>query len=258
MTGNLNIIILYTMKLIKNIIARILAIWALIVFVSTMLLLFPFYMICFILPDPQKSIYHRSLSQIWMGTFLLLSGCTFKVNGKEVFDGLENAIIVCNHNSLIDIPVSTPFLARANKTIAKKSFVYVPLFGWIYQFATVIVDRKNNESRRKSYEEMKRVLNNGLDMLIYPEGTRNKTNKPLKSFYDGAFRLAVDTKKPIVPVIILNTKKILPAKPILFLRPGKIILNILPPISPIGHTSESLKKLVFDIMAEHYQKNNKS
>jgi len=158
---------------------------------------------------------------------------------------------------LIDIPVSTPFLARANKTIAKKSFVYVPLFGWIYQFATVIVDRKNNESRRKSYEAMKRVLNNGLDMLIYPEGTRNKTNNPLKSFYDGAFRLSVDTGKPIVPVVILNTKRILPAKPLLFLRPGNIILNILPSISPIGHTTETLKKLVFDIMADHYEKNNK-
>ena len=56
----------------------------------------------------------------------------------------------------------------------------------------------------------------------------------------------------------LNTKRILPAKPILFLRPGKIILNILPAISPEGHTSESLKKLVFDIMAEHYKINNKS
>ena len=246
------------MKLIKNILARILAIWALIVFASTMMVFFPFYMFCFILPDPQKTRYHRFLSQIWMGAFLLLSGCTFKVTGKEVFDGLENAVVVCNHNSLIDIPVSTPFLARANKTIAKKSFVYVPLFGWIYQFATVIVDRKNNESRRKSYEEMKRVLNNGLDMLIYPEGTRNKTNNPLKSFYDGAFRLSVDTGKPIVPVVILNTKRILPAKPILFLRPGKIILNILPAISPAGHTSESLKNLVFDIMAEHYDKNNKS
>ena len=161
---------------------------------------------------------------------LLVALKWFKVTGKEVFEGLENAVIVCNHNSLIDIPVSTPFLARANKTIAKKSFVYVPLFGWIYQFATVIVDRKNNESRRKSYEEMKRVLNNGLDMLIYPEGTRNKTSNPLKSFYDGAFRLSVDTQKPIVPVVILNTKRILPAKPILFLRPGKIILNILPAI----------------------------
>lgn len=190
--------------------------------------------------------------------FLTLSGCTFKVTGKEVFDGLENAVVVCNHNSLIDIPVSTPFLARANKTIAKKSFVYVPLFGWIYQFASVIVDRKNYQSRRESYEEMKRVLNNGLDMLIYPEGTRNKTDNPLKSFFDGAFRLSVDTGKPIVPVVILNTKKILPAKPILYLKPGKIILNILPAISPVGHTTETLKKLVFDIMAEHYQKNNNS
>jgi len=246
------------MKLIKNIFARILAIWALFVFASTMFVFFPFYLVCFIIPDPQKSKYHRFLSQIWMGAFLLLSGCTFKVKGKEVFNGLENAIIVCNHNSLIDIPVSTPFLARANKTIAKKSFVYVPIFGWIYQFASVIVDRKSNESRRKSYEEMKRVLNSGLDMLIYPEGTRNKTNNPLKSFYDGAFRLSVDTGKPIVPVVILNTKRILPAKPILFLRPGKIILNILPAISPIGHNTETLKKLVFDIMADHYEKNNKA
>lgn len=246
------------MKLIKNILARILAIWALFVFASTMFVFFPFYLVCFLIPDPQKSKYHRFISQIWMSIFLFFSGITFKVNGKAVFDGLENAVIVCNHNSLIDIPVSTPFLARANKTIAKKSFIYVPLFGWIYQFAAVIVDRKNNLSRRKSYEEMRRVLNNGLDMLIYPEGTRNKTNNPLKSFYDGAFKLSVDTGKPIVPVVILNTKRILPTKPILFLRPGKIILNILPAISPIGHNKETLKKLVFDIMAEYYEKNNKA
>jgi len=249
---------LLKMKLIKNIFARILAIWALIVFASTMFVFFPFYMICFLITDPKKSNYHRFISQIWMRIFLFLSGITFKVTGKDVFDDLGTAVIVCNHNSLIDIPVSTPFLARANKTIAKKSFVYVPLFGWIYQFASVIVDRKNNQSRRESYEEMKRVLNNGLDMLIYPEGTRNKTDNPLKSFYDGAFRLSVDTGKPIVPVVILNTKKILPAKPILYLRPGKIILNILPAISPVGHTTETLKKLVFDIMAEHYKINNKA
>jgi 1-acyl-sn-glycerol-3-phosphate acyltransferase len=253
--GNLNDKI--KMTLIKNIFARILAIWALFVFASTMFVFFPFYLVCFLIPDPQKTRYHRFISRIWMGLFLFLVGVTFRVTGKDIFDTLETAVIVCNHNSLIDIPVSTPFLARANKTIAKKSFVYVPLFGWIYQFASVIVDRKNNESRRKSYEEMKRVLDNGLDMLIYPEGTRNKTNNPLKSFYDGAFRLSVDTGKPIVPVVILNTKRILPAKPLLFLRPGNIILNILPSISPIGHTTETLKKLVFDIMADHYEKNNK-
>lgn len=245
------------MKLIKNIIARLLAFWALFVFASTMMIFIWFYFLCFVLPDPQKTKWHRMVSRLWMGIFLFLSGCTFRVTGKDVFDGLENAIIVCNHNSLIDIPVSTPFLPRANKTIAKKSFVYVPLFGWVYKFASVVVDRKSDKSRVKSYDEMKKVLNNGLDMLIYPEGTRNRTAAPLKSFYDGAFKLAIETQKPIVPVVLLNTKKILPAKPIMYLTPGKIIMNILPPIYPAGHTSASLKKVVFDTMADYYLKNNK-
>jgi 1-acyl-sn-glycerol-3-phosphate acyltransferase len=244
------------MKMIKNIIARSLAIWALLVFATTMMLFIWFYLPCFLMNDPLKTRYHRRISQIWMGLFLFFAGCRFKVTGKEVFDGLENAIVVCNHNSLIDIPVSTPFLPRANKTIAKKSFVYVPLFGWVYQFASVIVDRKNDQSRRASFEKMKEVLNNGLDMLIYPEGTRNKTSAPLKSFYDGAFKLAIDTQKPIVPVVLLNTKYILPAQPIMYLRPGKIEMHILPAIYPAGHSKDSLKKLVFETMGNFYLANN--
>ena len=180
------------MKLIKLFIVRILATWALLVFATTMLLFFPFYMICFLLKDPVQITYHRFLSRMW-----------------------------------------------------------------IYQFATVIVDRKDNASRRKSYDNMKRVLNDGVDMLIYPEGTRNRTSAPLKSFYDGAFTLAIETQKPIVPVVILNTKKILPAKPSMCLRPGKIILNILPPIFPEGHTALTLKKEVFQIMSDYYLKNQK-
>jgi 1-acyl-sn-glycerol-3-phosphate acyltransferase len=154
------------------------------------------------------------------------------------------------------VPISTPFLPRANKTIAKKSFIYVPLFGWIYQSASVIVDRKNDQSRRTSYESMKRVLDKGLDMLIYPEGTRNKTSAPLKSFYDGAFKLAIETKKPIIPVVLLNTKKILPAYPVMCLKPGKIQMDILAPIPTEGHTVQSLKQLAFDTMAAHYLKYN--
>ena len=191
-----------------------------------------------------------------MGLFLFLSGCSFEVKGKEVFEGLENAIVVCNHNSLIDIPISTPFLPRANKTIAKKSFTYVPLFGWVYKFATVVVDRKNDQSRRASYEKMKQVLNNGLDMLIYPEGTRNRTAAPLKSFFDGAFKLAIDTQKPIVPVVLLNTKRILPAKPSMYFTPGKIKMHILPAIDPKEYTKETLRKHVFEVMSAYYLANN--
>lgn len=102
---------------------------------------------------------------------------------------------------------------------------------------------------------MKEVLATGLDMLIYPEGTRNRTSEPLKSFHSGAFKLAIDTNKPIIPVVLLNTKKILPAKPAMYFTPGKIQMDILPAIYPEGHTIDSLKNKVFDIMAAHYLAN---
>lgn len=237
-------------------IGRILALWALLVFVSTMFLFIWFYLPCFVLQEPYKTRWHRTISKIWMSLFLTLVGCRFTVKGKHHYNNVGPAIVICNHNSLIDVPVSTPFLPRANKTIAKKSFIYVPLFGWIYQFGAVIVDRKNNQSRRISFEKMKRVLESGLDMLIYPEGTRNKTSEPLKSFYDGAFKLAIETQKPIIPVVLLNTKKILPAYPIMCFKPGKIQMDILAPIPTEGHTVQSLKQTAFDIMSVHYSMNN--
>ncbi|MEN9697193.1 MAG: hypothetical protein RLZ56_614 [Bacteroidota bacterium] len=243
------------MRLIKKIIARILAFWALLMFVGTMFIYMWFYIPCAFLPDPYKTRWHRLMSQLWMGSFMLLSGIRFSIQGKENFDGLENAVIVCNHNSLLDIPISFPFLPRANKTIAKKSFSYVPIFGWIYTFGTVLVDRKDPRSRQASFEQMKMVLNHGLDMLIYPEGTRNTTSAPLKSFFDGAFKLAVETQKPIVPIVLLNTKNMLPSKPSMYFKPGKISMHILPAIMPQGHTIDSLKQLVYDIMAEHYLAN---
>lgn len=243
------------MKLLKNIIARILAVWSLLAFASTMFIFIWFYLICYLLPEPQKTRWHRQVSKIWMSLYLFLSGCTFKVTGKEVFDSTTNAVIVCNHNSLIDIPVSFPFLPRANKTIAKKSFSKIPIFGLIYTFGTVLVDRRDERSRKQSVDDMKKVLATGLDMLIYPEGTRNRTNEPLKSFHNGAFKLAIDTKKPIIPVVLLNTKNILPAKPAMYFKPGKIQMDILPAIYPEGHSIDSLKNKVFEIMANHYMAN---
>lgn len=241
---------------IKLYTGRILAFWALFVFASTMFLFIWFYLACFFLKEPNKTKWHRTISRIWMGLFLTLSGLRFSVTGKHHFNKIGPAIVICNHNSLIDVPLSTPFLPRANKTIAKKSFIYVPIFGWIYQFGSVIVDRKNDHSRKTSFDNMKRVLDSGLDMLIYPEGTRNKTSEPLKSFYDGAFKLAVDTQKPIIPVVILNTKKILPAYPIMCFKPGKIRMDILAPINSQGHTVQSLKQLAFDTMSAHYKLHN--
>ena len=112
------------------------------------------------------------------------------VHGKENFKRGENYIVASNHNSYMDVPLTTPFIPGPNKTIAKSELAKVPLFGLIYQRGSILVDRKSEKSRRESYVKMKEVLDQGLHMCIYPEGTRNTTGEPLKSFHDGAFKLA--------------------------------------------------------------------
>lgn len=231
---------------------RVWALWALLLFVSTMLVTLPFYMPCFLLSDPAKGRWHRQVSRVWMTVFLAMAGCPLTVRGRAHYRKNTNYIIVCNHNSLMDVPVSTPFMERANKTIAKKSFARVPLFGWIYSFGSVLVDRNSDASRRKSIDDMKKVLALGLDMVIYPEGTRNRSSEPLKRFYDGAFRLSTDTGKPILPVILFHTKKVLPANRIFFMLPHRLELHYLPAVDPKGHNAEELKTMIFRQMWDYY------
>ena len=106
----------------------------------------------------------------------------------------------------MDVPVATPFIPGGNKTIAKIELAKTPLFGYLYKAGSVLVDRNSETSRKESLLKMKKVLEMGLHMCIYPEGSRNKTDQPLKTFHDGAFRLAISTKKAILPVQLLCTR----------------------------------------------------
>ncbi len=239
----------------KNIFGRIWALWALCIFLPSMFVALIFYLPCFFLPEPQKARWHRVVSRVWMIFFLNLIGCPLKVKGKEHFKNKSSYIIVCNHNSMMDVPVSTPFMPRANKTMAKKSMSYIPVFGWIYSFGSVLVDRKSDESRRQSFLKMKQMIAFGIDVLIYPEGTRNRTNSPLKPFYDGAFRLASETGISIIPALIFNTKKVMPVNKPFYLMPYKLQLHFLPAISSRNISTADLKEKVFNIMWKYYDAN---
>lgn len=241
----------------KNLFARIWALWGLVLFIATLLIAILFYLPCFLLKDPAKARWHRHVSAVWMWIYLRLIGCPLSVYGKEHFSSDTNYVVVCNHNSLMDVPVSTPFMPRANKTIAKKSFAKVPVFGWVYTFGSVLVDRKSDESKRKSYEEMKEKLRIGLDMVIYPEGTRNKSKDPLKSFYDGAFRLAVETGKPVIPTLLFHTKTVLPPNKFFYLVPHRLEMHFLPPVASTGISAKELKEKIFTQMWDYYESRNK-
>ncbi|MBN8685461.1 MAG: 1-acyl-sn-glycerol-3-phosphate acyltransferase [Chitinophagales bacterium] len=239
--------------MLKNILGRILAIWAILSFITSFLIIFIPSMLTWLIPDPKGQDWFIRISRWWMTVWLYMVGCRFRIRGEENFKKGETYIVTCNHNSLLDVPLSSPFIPGPNKTIAKDSFKKVPIFGFFYMKGAVLVNRKSDRSRKESYDKMKQVLKQQMHMCIYPEGTRNRTTEPLKKFHDGAFRLAVDTGTSIMPAVIFNTKKASPAHKTFYFWPTRIGMDFLPPVSTAGKTTEALREEVFAIMKAHYE-----
>jgi 1-acyl-sn-glycerol-3-phosphate acyltransferase len=243
-------------ELFKNIFARIWAVWGLLTFALTLLIVAPFIWGIGLIAEPRRTEVMRRIFVVWMRIFMTLIGCRVVVKGREHFRKGESYIVTCNHNSLMDVPLSTPQIPGPNKTIAKIEMAKIPVFGLIYKRGSVLVDRKNEESRKNSYIAMKQVLDMGMHVCIYPEGTRNKTRELLQPFHNGAFKLAADTGRPIIPALIFNTGKVLPNNKSFYLLPGTMRMHFLPPVqvSP-ADTPESLKDAVFTIMKNYYEAN---
>src|ERR1044071_8106228 len=156
------------MTFIKNILGRIFALWTLIIFAITMLIIVLPLLVLGFWKEPEGSFKMHGIYRAWMNTFFFFSGIRLKVSGVANFKKGENYVVVYNHNSFVDVFVSVPFMPGANKTIAKVEMSRIPLFGLVYKRGSVLVDRKNDESRKKSFIRMKEVLEMGLHMCIYP------------------------------------------------------------------------------------------
>ena len=129
----------------------------------------------------------------------------------------------------------------------------VPIFGWIYSAAVIMVDRNTIQGRMKSVRNLKAALKKGLSVFIFPEGTFNETKMPLKTFYDGAFRMAIETQTPIKPVLFVDTIKRMHYRSLFEVTPGLNRVVYLKEITVEGLTLDNLKELknkVYDTMEE--------
>lgn len=242
----------------KNLLYKILAAWTLIVFALGLTLTALFCFITGWMSEPGKTEIFRKFSVGWIRSFLFFTGCRLNVKGTENFKKGELYIVTANHNSFIDVPLLTPFIPWANKTIAKAEMAKIPIFGVVYKRGSILVNRKDPESRKHSFLDMKRVLEKGMYMCVYPEGTRNRTELPLKEFHDGAFRLAMETHKSIIPALLFNTKKALPMNKGFYFKPQRFELHFLPGISPDRFPdSHALKAEVYKVMTEYYSTQSK-
>ena len=240
------------MNLVKNILGRVFAVWAALVFILSMLvIIFPLWIISR-QDEPRRTVNAFKIFRPWLTFFFIFSGVRRKLVGLEWFQKQKSYVVVCNHNCFMDVPLSSCGIPVPNRTIAKEEMAKIPLFNVIYRGGSVLVDRKSELSRKKSYIQMRKVLNYGLTMCIYPEGTRNKGNVPMQQFHDGAFRLAVESKRDILPAVLFDTIKVMPRNKTFYFWPHPVQMHFLAPITSAGKTAEQLKQETFEIMQNYY------
>jgi 1-acyl-sn-glycerol-3-phosphate acyltransferase len=246
------------MKRLKDIPGHIFFVYALVLFIGTMLIVFiPIWLIS-LLPEPQRARTLHPVFRLWMGIYLPLIFCPVIRRGRQHFKKGGNYVVVINHNSLADIPVSSPWIPGPNKTLAKAEMARIPIFGVIYKTGSILVNRKSKNSRGESYLKMQQMLDMGIHLCLYPEGTRNKTKEPMQPFFDGAFIAAIKAQKPVIPGVIFNTGKILPHDKKLWARPAPIHFHFLEPVDTAGLTLNDtavFKERIYNLMRDYYVAN---
>lgn len=216
-----------------------------------MIVLLPGFLIPTLFGDRGVAVTYFFL-RFWSWVFSKLNAIPYEIVGRENIKKDKSYIYVSNHTSFLDIPGLCLALPGQFRPLAKKELLKIPIFGWIARTAAVIVDRSNHDSRVKSLEKLTRILSKGICILIFPEGTQNRSGETLQPFKDGAFRIALETKQPILPIMIEGAGKLMP--PGKFeVYPGKIKITIGQEIQTDSYTAKDigqLKLVVFDAMKE--------
>ena len=231
----------------------------LITFVVSVLAIFPLFLLlaAFNSSSGRKAIH--SVIRYWSIVWLSLIGMPVTTKGRKPRDGRH--IIVANHISYLDTLVIFPAVKAYFRPLGKKEIIKIPVVGFIYRQIVILVDRSRQESRTKSMRLMWRILRHEADILIFPEGTFNETSEPMKDFYNGAFRLAIVTQVPILPVILPDTVHRWHYSGWWKLWPGRNRAVFLPEVSVTGMTIDhlpELKEKVYKLMADELAKYSKA
>ena len=199
--------------------------------------------------DSERRVIHRIL--IWQSivfkSFFPVKRCSCE--GKEKIDKAKAYIIISNHQSLLDT-IFLNTLGLNYKWISKAENNKIPVLGWYLWMADYIsVNRGNDESKAEMMNKAARFLKKGISIMMFPEGTRS-ANGEIGFFKRGAFALAIETRTPLLPVVIDGTGGILPKNGFVFGAKRDITLKVLDEEPPEKFGTDNPEELALKISAK--------
>jgi len=228
--------------------------YAAIIFIGLMFMVLPFVLIASALLNVNsgKKIILFFL-RCWAWLFSVPSFFWVRTTNQHLINLKQPHIYVGNHGSYLDAIAVCISIPQYFSPLGKVEMTKIPVFGLIYKRIVVLIDRSSKESREKSVNALKADLAKGESILIFPEGTMNKAEQPLSEFYDGAFRIAIETQTTLMPFVMINNRELLPRVNPLNAHPGIIETIFITPVDVKGLTIDdlpALKQKVFNLMEE--------
>jgi 1-acyl-sn-glycerol-3-phosphate acyltransferase len=223
--------------------------WVAFTFVDTMLWAFLLLLIGKLMQRRKALVYSDTILRLWSQIWGFLIGLKYRQTGWKDAYGQSPMIMITNHNSFLDTPLSYVNIRAPFRTLAKRELLKVPIMGFIFKTSGIMVDRSSAESRKASYERMVESVQLGESLMIYPEGTQNRTQEAMQPFFDGAFKLAIATQLPILPIVSINTRRIMPQAQFGKIVPGTISQFFMEPIATTGMTEADVPALVERVRA---------
>ena len=223
--------------------------WGFLIFAIAYVICFPAFVLGLRYMRDQRSMCVLStfLAKLWM----LGSGLRWRARYEQPLDKGEAYVFCANHSSYLDVP--TLFTIDSTLVfVGKSSLRKVPLFGYMYKHMHIVVDRGSLRSRGSVLLRAREVLQNGRSLAFFPEGgIRSKEPPRMARFYEGAFRVAIEAQKPLVPVTILYNWMILPKYRCSFVEKYRHLLDyyVHRPISTQGMTMDQLPQLMDQVRA---------
>lgn len=227
------------------------SIYAAVTFIAVMFVIFPFAIISSFFGRIKGGNMVMRLCMLWADLWFFLVFIWHKKIYEAPHDKSKSYIFVSNHISYLDAAIIPKAYRQPIRPLGKVEMSKVPVFGFIYRNAIVTVDRSSAANRANSVRILKSLINKGISVLVFPEGTFNMTTQPLKDFYDGAFRVAIETQTPVKPVLFLDAYRRMSYESLFSMSPGRNRIVYLDEIQVTGYTLSDvalLKEEVFALM----------
>lgn len=202
--------------------------------------------------DKKRKIISYTTHIHAMVFFWLAPGWRIKIEGKENLEKGKHYVITTNHQAMFDILLLHALKFNV-RWIAKRELMKMPFVGHaMFIHGDVRIDRGDSRSALKMMKQCKDILNKGVSISMFPEGTRTKTGR-LGNFKDGAFIMAKDSGVGILPIVIDGTANAFDVWKLKI--PHTFTIKVLPAISPeiVSNTDvKELKAMTREMILENH------